>query len=112
MRSQTWLATVLVLIACGAGLSIAGNAALDPYGLFRNTRSRKLLPYGDSRIAKYLLSARYVPENFNALLIGTSVSANWNLSGVEKLRIYNESVTAGTIVEEEAIAQQALSSPG
>jgi hypothetical protein len=111
LTSRTWLteaigATVFLLV-----LGIILNMMVDIYGLFRNAKGRHLVVYGDERIAKYLLSERYVPENFNALLLGSSVTANWNTSGIEGLRVYNESVVGGHSVEEKAIADQALRSP-
>ncbi|MGO9340666.1 MAG: hypothetical protein ACLPY1_24595 [Terracidiphilus sp.] len=110
MSARIWLmeaigVTVLLLIAVALL-----NMSLDIYGIFRNPQGRHLVVYGDERVAKYLLSERYVPANFNALLIGSSVSANWNTSGIEALRVYNESINGGNIVEEKAVADQALPS--
>jgi hypothetical protein len=100
---------ILAAGACGAAL----NIWLDVYGIYRDTHRRHLKVYGDERVAKYLLSARYVPENFNALLIGSSVSGNWNMAeAVQGLRIYNESLLGGNIVEEKCLLDQALSRPG
>ena len=57
--------TLTVLIATAAIAAV--NAAADIYGLYRNPAGRRLPVYGDARVAKYLLSQRYVPENFNAI---------------------------------------------
>jgi hypothetical protein len=84
--------------------------SIDIYGIFRSAKGRRLVVYGDERIAKYLLSEKYVPENFDSLLIGSSVSANWNPQGIDGFRVYNESIEGGNILEEKVIADQALTS--
>jgi hypothetical protein len=109
MTARTWLmetvgATLFLLVAV-----VLLNMSIDIYGIFRSAKGRHLSVYGDERIAKYLLSEKYVPENFDTLLVGSSVSANWNTSGIDALRVYNESLDGGNIVEEKAIADQALS---
>ena len=111
MRPSNWLLTVLALIAAGGGLLIALNMTVDPYGLYHDDRGRRLAAYGDPRVAKYLLSVHYVPDNFNTILIGSSVSANWDMTRLDKLQVYNESINGGNIVEERAIVEQALSTP-
>jgi len=50
-----------------------------------------------------------VPANFDAVLIGSSMSANWNTSKIKALRVYNESMSAANIVEEKALVDHALS---
>jgi hypothetical protein len=112
MRPGYWLlttvSTVLLATATIAGL----NAAVDIYGLYRPARGRHLPVLGDARVAKYLLSMRYVPESFNAILSGASVSANWDVTGIRSLRVYNESLNGGNIIEEKSLIQAALERPG
>ena len=112
MKPRTWILLTIAVAAGTALLTIALNMSLDIYGIFRDPHGRKLDVYGDERIAKYLLSERYVPENFNAVLIGSSVTANWKTRNIEGLRVYNESLRGGNIVEEKAVMEQALSRPG
>jgi hypothetical protein len=112
MRPGYWLLTTLstILIATAA---IAGlNMAVDIYGLYRPSRGRRLPVLGDDRVAKYLLSMRYVPENFNAMIVGASISANWDITAIERLRVYNGSLDGGNIVEEKALIEAALGRPG
>jgi len=112
MRPRYWLLSTISIILI-ASAAIAGlNAAIDIYGLYRPTRGLCLGVYGDPRVAKYLLSMRHVPENFNAILTGASISANWDVKRIEKLRVYNGSITGGTIVEEKAVIDAALERPG
>jgi|SRR5665213_885069 len=110
MTPRAWLTrtiglTVLLVIAVAAA-----NAAVDIYGIFRDPRGRHLPGYGDDRVAKYLLSERYVPANFNALIIGSSFSGNWDASQIDGFRMYNESLNGSNIVEEKTISDRALAS--
>jgi hypothetical protein len=112
MRPRYWLLTTLSTVAI-ATVTIAGlNMAVDIYGLYRPSGGRHLPVLGDDRLAKYLLSMRYVPENFNAILAGGSVSANWNTTAIAGLRAYNGSLDGGNIVEEKALIEAALDTPG
>ena len=112
MQPRSWLLTTTLLIVGVGGAVIGFNVAVDPYGLYRPTQGRRLVVYGDARIAKYLLNVRYVPENFNAVLIGSSVSANWDMTPVEKLKIYNDSLNGGNIIEGKTLLEVAIARPG
>jgi hypothetical protein len=110
LSPRWWLAEVIGLTLCVAAAVVLINVKLDIYGIFRDARDRHLVVYGDPRVSKYLLSERYVPENFDAVLVGTSVSANWRTGLITPLRVYNESLDGGVIVEGRAIAERALPS--
>jgi hypothetical protein len=113
MRARAWLLTTIAMILAAGAAIAALNIQLDVYGIYRDTHRRRLAVYGDERVAKYLLSGRYVPENFNALLLGSSVSGNWNMAeAVQGLRVYNDSLIGGNIIEEKCLLDQALSRPG
>jgi len=112
MKPSRWLFTTVAIFLLLAGAGIAANVYVDIYGLYRNTRGRHLVDYGDNRIAKYLLSEHYVPENFDAILIGPSVSSNWDTHGIHTLRTYNESLNGSNFVEQECLVQQAIAAPG
>jgi hypothetical protein len=110
MTARQWLTETIGATASLLLVIVLVNMSIDIYGIFRDTKGRHLPVYGDERVAKYLLSEKYVPNNFNAILIGSSVSANWNTHGIDGFRVYNESLDGGNIVEEKAIADQALAS--
>lgn len=112
MHPRTWLLITILSIVATCGLVAGFNCAFDIYGLYRPVRDRHLVAYGDPRVAKYLFNMRYVPENFDAVLIGSSMSANWDLRAIEKLRTYNNSVNGCNIVEQRAIVECALARPG
>jgi hypothetical protein len=110
MTPRAWVAETIGAAIALIIVVVLVNMTIDIYGIFRSAKGRRLVVYGDQRIAKYLFSERYVPENFDALLIGSSVSANWNTNGIDGFRAYNESVEGGNIVEEKTIADRALAS--
>src|ERR1039457_3078795 len=112
MRPRYWLLTTLSTILIATAAIAALNMAIDVYGLYRPSRGRRLNILGDDRVAKYLLSMRYVPENFNAMLVGASISANWDVTAIDGLRVYNGSLDGGNIVEEKALIEAALQRPG
>lgn len=112
MRPSRWLLLTsgcFLLLVAG---TIAVNMSVDVYGLYRNTRGRHLVDYGDNRISKYLLSEHYVPENFDAILVGPSVSANWDTHGIHTFRTYNESLNGSNFYEQECLVRHAVASPG
>ena len=63
--------TLVVLVFVSATLHIA----LDIYGLFRPVAGREIRIYHEERISKYLLMQRYVPANYNGLIIGIGAMA-------------------------------------
>jgi len=102
-RRWSWLVIAAVLTVGGA--FVANNVHLDPMGLF-HAKSR-IGVYTNERWSKYLLSIRYVPEQFEAVLVGTSVTGNWN-TGLLPLRTYNLSLEGGNIFEEGLLLENVL----
>lgn len=111
MVARYWNLLTLGITLVIASMVAGSNAALDIYGLFRDSAHRVLPAYGDQRLAKYLLSARYVPSNFDGVLIGSSVSVNWKMGGMRSFRIYNESVNGGNFPEGKRLLDRVLESP-
>jgi len=110
MTARQWLTETIGAMVSLLLVIVLVNMSIDIYGIFRETKGRHLAVYGDERVAKYLLSEKYVPNNFNAILIGSSVSANWNTHGIDGFQVYNESLDGGNAVEVKAIVDQALAS--
>jgi hypothetical protein len=99
----------LVVFAAGFSAALAVliplNMYADPYGLFRSSRTRSLPVYGEERIAKYLYSLRYIPENFDGILLGSSVSDNLDPRQFSGYRIYNASINGGNVEDLRPIAE-------
>jgi hypothetical protein len=68
---------------------------VDIYGLFLGRKERKV--YVNERTSKYLLSFRYIPENYNGFIVGPSLSANLNPKFFENFKIYNSSIMGANI---------------
>ncbi len=92
-----------------AGATAAVGYALDCYGLFRDVQGRRIAFHSNDGSSKYLLSYRYIPANFDGLLVGSSVSASWDVAGIGAARVYNLSVNGGNISDEKAVAENVLS---
>src|SRR5579862_4304007 len=108
MNPRTWIVETVIAVTVIALIIAVANWSIDLYGIFRNAKGLQLSGYGDTRSAKYLLNERYVPNNFNSLIVGPSISANWDVRKLEILKTYNDSLNGGDIVELKAIADQAL----
>jgi hypothetical protein len=67
MTYQNFLSRFLLIVGVFI-MSFAGlNYYIDIFGLFRGTGNRKV--YINERTSKYLYSYRYIPENYDAVLI-------------------------------------------
>jgi hypothetical protein len=87
------------------------NVAIDLYGLFRPLDNRKIVVHNSERISKYLLAYRYIPEQFNTVLVGTSLSANLDVApyaDTTEFRIYNASVTGVNLTELQPIVEKTI----
>jgi hypothetical protein len=105
VTSKQFLALFALGIVAVAALVIPLNMYLDMYGLFRSSRGRALSVYGEERIAKYLHSFRYVPENFDGILLGSSVSDNLDTKRFRGYRVYNASIDGGNVADLKPIAE-------
>lgn len=76
---------------------VATNYIVDLYGLFHDTKGRKIEAYADERVSKYLFSFNYIPTNFEGILIGPSLSDNLNTQKIESYKIYNASMMGANI---------------
>jgi len=89
---------------------IALNLAANDFGLWYKRDQVRI--WALEKTSKYLLAHRYVPEHFDAIMIGASVSANMDTRRLEGARVYNLSMSGGNITETGAAARQYLNAPG
>ena len=76
------------------------NIYIDVYGIFGESKNKKLPVYYNERISKYLLSYKYIPINYNTIIAGPSLSDNINITQCDSsLKIYNISIMGGNISE-------------
>jgi hypothetical protein len=84
------------------------HVSLDIYGLIRPVKGRKLKVHYRERISKILLSQRYVPQNFDTVILGTSLSDNLDMNAgaaTSRKRIYNASIMGADISTLNIVAQ-------
>ena len=111
MSNQRWLWMTMITTILIAVLFSGFMMTDDVYGIFRNPSGRQISIYYADREGKALLSAKYVPANFDALLLGPSSSVNWHPEIIQQgfgFRMYNESLEGGNSLEEKYLADQAL----
>jgi len=105
VTSKQFLTFFFGAFAAVALIVISINLYADIYGLFRPARGRVLGIYGEERIAKYLQSYRYIPENFDGVLFGSSVSDILDTGELAGYRVYNASINGGNIADLKPIAE-------
>ena len=108
LSSRRWLLWTLLLLALVVGAELALAWRLDVFGILRNPAGRALITSSHERQAKYLLNEAYVPENFNALIIGASASVNWRPQRLTGYRFYDESLEGGNATEQRKLVELAL----
>ena len=109
ISSKKWLVLFSVILVSLTVSLVTANYFIDYYGLFRDVEGKKLIPYDNFRLAKYLYSYNYIPVNYDGILIGTSASMNLDSSKIVNRNVYNLSVDGGNISEQKLFADMALS---
>ena len=107
-NSGLWLITTIALIALIVGLNLIFQWRMDVFGILRDAHGRSLVTSHHEPKAKFLLNTAYVPDNFNALIIGASASENWDLNAFTGYRFYNESIEGANASVERKLVEQAL----
>lgn len=105
MTSRQFLAYFTAGFVAVAAIVIPLNMYVDIYGLFRPAQGREIGIYGEERVAKYLHSFRYIPENFDGVLLGSSVSDNLHTKDFPGFRIYNASIDGGNVQDLSQVAE-------
>ena len=76
------------------------NIYRNEFGLFGNFKEKEYRVYRNERTSKYLFSYNYVPNNFDGILIGPSLSTiEMNTKNIKNNKIYNLSVNGANISE-------------
>ena len=104
-RFNLW---VLALLLSTTGAVAAIGYATDVYGVYRPTRGRSMTPLQNERLFKYLFAYDYIPANFDGLLVGSSVTGNWETAAISDARIYNASLSGGNATEERLIVEKVI----
>jgi hypothetical protein len=97
MTSKQYIAYVSITVTTVLTLIISINLYFNFFGLFSSRSEARI--WVDEKTSKYLLSFRYIPENFDWVLIGPSVSANLDTRNIKSYKIYNLSMAGANISE-------------
>ncbi len=108
LSSGRWLLWTLVLLVLAVGAELVLAWRLDVFGVLRDPAGRALITSSHERQAKYLLNQAYVPENFNALIVGASASVNWRPQQLTGYHFYDESLEGGNATEQRKLVELAL----
>lgn len=95
MSSKTYLLWLTLLITSVVGAFVLVNVYVDIYGLFRGRADRKV--YVNERTSKYLLSFKYIPDNYDGFIVGPSLSDNLNPAEITSYEVYNASIMGANI---------------
>lgn len=106
---KKWLVLFSVILISLTASMTTVNYFIDYYGLFRDVEEKKLIPYDNFRLAKYLYSYNYIPVNYDGILIGTSPSMNLDSSKIVNSNVYNLSFDGANISEQKLVADKAIS---
>ena len=95
----------LGMITMAVVVTVSTCMLADPFGLFRDPKGRALPVYGREAAAKYLMSYRYIPENFDGVIIGPSFSNVIDPRLLKPLSVYNISISGANTSELKPIAE-------
>lgn len=84
------------------------NWRINFYGVFGDVRGQSRVIVANEHQTRYLYSFNYIPTNFNALLVGSSIASNLDPSLIHGVRMYNAAIAGGNITQERLIAEHAL----
>jgi hypothetical protein len=105
---RRFVVSTLVLAAAVGAVLTAINWRINAYGVFGDPPGESRTVISNERQTKYLFSFNYIPGNFDALLVGSSIASNIDTSKIHGMRMYNAALSGGNITEESLIAENAL----
>jgi len=97
MTSKKFFAITIIFFMTFFFMIVGVNYYMDDFGLFRSHSERRI--WAREKTSKYLMSFKYIPENFDAVLVGSSVSANLDTSILSGYEVYNLSMNSGNMTE-------------
>jgi hypothetical protein len=109
ISSKKWLVLFSVILLSLTASLVTANYFIDYYGLFRDAAGKKLMPYDNFRLAKYLYSYNYIPVNYDGVLIGGSTSMNLDTSKIVNRDVYNLSLDGANISEMKLVTDMVMS---
>lgn len=90
-------------------IMIIVNIYLNEFGLFGNVKNKRYRVFRDERTSKNLFSYNYIPQNFNGVLIGPSLSdIEVDTQKIDNYDVYNLSVNGANISELQLLVNNIL----
>lgn len=108
MTSKRFFYGTIISVLLWCLIVIGINFYLDEFGLFGNAEKKLIKIYYNERMSKYLFSFNYIPNNFDGVLIGPSLSDNLNTKVIKLYKTYNASINGGNISEIKPIVDNLL----
>jgi hypothetical protein len=100
-----WLLQTLLLTTVIACAFVWAAVRTDLLGLHgRNDVRIHAIP----RFSVYVMTYRFIPDNFNALLLGNSQAAVIDTSRIHNYKVFNAAELWGTMTEERILGEQVL----
>jgi hypothetical protein len=100
-----WLLRTLLLTAAMSCAFVWVNVRTDLLGLHgRNDVRIHTVP----RFSIYLMTYRFIPDNFNGLLLGASQGALLDTTKIHAYKVFNAAVIWSTMAEERTLAEEVL----
>ena len=96
--------TIFALAIAGA----AFNWWVNFYGLYGDVHGQQRTVATNERWSKYLYTFNQLPSNYDALLVGSSLSSNLDTASVRAFKMYNLSMTGANVAEEQVLLDSAL----
>ncbi len=97
---------LLIVILVGTAFV---NYRINEFGLFGNETGEKFRIYHNERTTKHLYSYSYIPNNFDGILVGPSLSGiNKDTKFLNNGNIYNLSLKGGNISELRVLVENVL----
>lgn len=105
MKGATWFSLV-ILATLGIAAGVAAiNRNVDYFGIYGDPSGRSLHVSSNGRMTKFLFGMKYIPSNFSGLLLGSSITENWDTALLSGARVYNASLSGSNISEQALIAR-------
>jgi len=99
LTSKQFLAGFVMLAVASLISMVALSVRSDPYAMFRALSGPQAPIYTNERLSKHLLCYRYIPQHFDSMLIGPSVSGNFRTDKLPALSVYNASLDGSNLNE-------------
>lgn len=106
MTSKQFVFRSICIVVFFIFFFITTNLIVNDFGLWKNRESIRI--WTREKTSKYLLSHRYIPDNYDGLIIGSSVAANINPLKLDHGKIYNLSMEGANSFEAQMCTQKVI----